>query len=174
MTTTFITENRLKNIKMLILDIDGVLTDGRIYILSDGEEVKVFNTLDGHGLKMLQRSGVIVAVISGRASKASEHRMKQLGITHYYAGVSNKIAAFRDLLKKTDIHAEECAYVGDDLPDLPIMNEVGFCAAPPNACEAVLHSAHFITRKGGGEGAVREICDFILSAQNAQGEDFLA
>ena len=77
-------------------------------------------------------------------------------------------------MKKTDIHAEECAYVGDDLPDLPVMNEVGFCAAPPNACEAVLHSAHFITRKGGGEGAVREICDFILSAQNAQGEDFLA
>ena len=174
MATTFITDNRLKNIKMLILDIDGVLTDGRIYILPDGEEVKVFNTLDGHGLKMLQRAGVMVAVISGRASKASEHRMRQLGITHYYAGVSNKIASFRDLLKKTNIQPEECAYMGDDLPDLPMINEVGFFAAPPNACEAVLHSAHFITKKSGGEGAVREICDFILLAQNAQGEDFLA
>lgn len=174
MTTTFITEHRLKNIKMLILDIDGVLTDGRIYLLPDGNEVKVFNTLDGHGIKMLQRAGVEVAVISGRSSSAAEHRMQQLGVQHYYSGVTNKIAAFKELLKKTHITAEECAYVGDDLPDLPIMNEVGFCAAPPNACEAVLHSAHFITRKGGGEGAVREICDFIIAAQNMDTEPFLA
>ena len=174
MTTTFITEHRLKNIKMLILDIDGVLTDGRIYLLPDGNEVKVFNTLDGHGIKMLQRVGVEVAVISGRSSPAAEHRMQQLGVQHYYSGVTNKIAAFKELLKKTHITAEECAYVGDDLPDLPIMNEVGFCAAPPNACEAVLHSAHFITRKGGGEGAVREICDFIIAAQNMDTEPFLA
>ncbi|MBQ9182845.1 MAG: HAD-IIIA family hydrolase [Neisseriaceae bacterium] len=174
MTTTFITEHRLKNIKMLILDIDGVLTDGRIYLLPDGNEVKVFNTLDGHGIKMLQRAGVEVAVISGRSSPAAEHRMQQLGVQHYYSGVTNKIAAFKELLKKTHITAEECADVGDDLPDLPIMNEVGFCAAPPNACEAVLHSAHFITRKGGGEGAVREICDFIIAAQNMDTEPFLA
>ena len=174
MTTTFITEHRLKNIKMLILDIDGVLTDGRIYLLPDGNEVKVFNTLDGHGIKMLQRAGVEVAVISGRSSPAAEHRMQQLGVQHYYSGVTNKIAAFKELLKKTHITAEECAYVGHDLHDLPIMNEVGFCAAPPNACEAVLHSAHFITRKGGGEGAVREICDFIIAAQNMDTEPFLA
>ena len=158
-------------IRLLILDVDGVLTDGKIYLLPDGGEMKVFNTLDGHGIKMLQRNGIQVAIISGRDAPATKYRAEQLGIKHYYGGVSDKISAFNDLLRKTGLSAEVCAYMGDDLPDLPIMRAVGFSACPANAHNLIKQQAHFVSEYQGGNGAVRNLCDIILAAQNIADDD---
>lgn len=153
-------------VKLFILDVDGVLTDGKIYILPDGNEVKVFNTLDGHGIKMLNRINIQTAIITGRDSQATAFRARQLGINHYFAGVSDKLSVFNELIAKTKIPAQNCAFMGDDLPDLPLLNTVGFSIAPSNACDIVKSSVDLITQKSGGNGAVREVCDLILSAQN--------
>lgn len=155
-----------QHIKLLILDVDGVLTDGRLYFTADGQELKVFNTLDGHGIKQLQKSGVAVAIITGRQSPAVEKRARDLGINYCYQGQENKRIPFSDLTNKLNVSPNEIAYAGDDLPDLPIMKKVGLSIAPPNAHSSVLRHAHMITQARGGEGAVREICDLILQAQN--------
>ena len=156
---------RAKNIKCLILDVDGVLTDGRLYFTPDGTELKVFNTLDGHGIKMLQKSGVVVGIITGRTSQAVTKRAADLGVVHLYQGQENKIAAFNDLLQKLKLTPEQIAYAGDDLPDLPLMRQVGLSIAVANAHNTVTLHAHMQTQAHGGEGAVREVCDLIMQAQ---------
>lgn len=155
-----------KPIKLLILDVDGVLTDGRLYFTPEGQELKVFNTLDGHGIKQLQKSGVVVGIITGRQSPAVEKRARDLGIIHCYQGQENKRIPFEDLRNKLKLDLTEIAYAGDDLPDLPIMKKVGFSIATSNAHTTVIRHAHMTTQARGGEGAVREMCDFIMQAQN--------
>ncbi len=152
-------------IQLIIFDVDGVLTDGGLYFTEDGAEFKRFNSLDGHGIKMLKDNGVEVAVITARDSKAVAYRMKNLGITHFYQGQSDKVVAFSDLLQKLNLSADEVAYVGDDVIDLPVMIKVGFAIAVANAHDTVKQYANLITEKSGGHGAVREVCDFILKAQ---------
>ena len=151
--------------RLLIMDVDGVLTDGKIYFTASGEEIKAFNTLDGHGLGMLRTSGVALAIISGRAAPCVEHRARQLGIAHIYLGVESKLTAFNDLLAKTGIDAQACAYIGDDLIDLPVMRRVGFSVAVPEAPNWVRSHAHYVTGSSGGNGAVRELCELIMHAQ---------
>jgi 3-deoxy-D-manno-octulosonate 8-phosphate phosphatase (KDO 8-P phosphatase) len=152
-------------IQLVIFDVDGVLTDGGLYFTEDGTELKRFNSLDGHGIKMLKDNGVEVAVITARDSKAVAYRMKNLGITHFYQGQADKVVAFNDLLQKLNLSADSVAYVGDDVIDLPVMTKVGFSIAVANAHDTVKQYANLITEKSGGHGAVREVCDFILKAQ---------
>ncbi|CAC9576888.1 3-deoxy-D-manno-octulosonate 8-phosphate phosphatase (EC [uncultured Gammaproteobacteria bacterium] len=152
-------------IQLIIFDVDGVLTDGGLYFTEDGAEFKRFNSLDGHGIKMLKDNGVEVAVITARDSKTVAYRMKNLGIAHFYQGQSDKVVAFSDLLQKLNLSADEVAYVGDDVIDLPVMTKVGFAIAVANAHDTVKQYANLITEKSGGHGAVREVCDFILKAQ---------
>ena len=153
------------HIRLLILDVDGVLTDGQLYFTPAGEEIKAFNTLDGHGLKMLLKSGVALAIITGRASGATEHRARALGIDHLYMGSEGKRAAFADLLARTGLDAAACAYVGDDVVDLPVMRRVGLAVAVPAAPDVVRSHAHYVTGRHGGHGAVREVCELIMQAQ---------
>ncbi|SMM99973.1 3-deoxy-D-manno-octulosonate 8-phosphate phosphatase [uncultured Candidatus Thioglobus sp.] len=157
--------NKAKKIKLIIFDVDGVLTDGGLYFTAEGTEIKRFNSLDGHGIKMLKDNGIEPAIITARNSKAVEYRMKNLGIEHFYQGQSDKVAAFKDLIKTLNVSTDEVAYVGDDVVDLPVMNQVGFTIAPANAHDIVKQRADLITEKSGGYGAVREVCDFILKAQ---------
>jgi len=156
---------RAQRIKLLIMDVDGVLTDGRIFITADGDELKSFNTLDGHGLKMLQSTGVQLAIITGRAAKGVEHRARGLGIDHYYQGIHDKRAALAELLEKTGLEAADCAYIGDDVVDLPVMIRVGLAVAVPEAPSLVQQHAHYVTGAGAGRGAVRELCERLLQAQ---------
>lgn len=156
---------KAKKLKLLILDVDGVLTDGRLFFDAEGNEYKSFHARDGHGIKLLRQTGVEVAVISGRKSKSVELRMKNLGIEHVYQGHENKIAAFNELLEKTGISPDQTAHVGDDLLDLPIMIRVGLAIAVNDANFAVKQHANWCTDLPGGQGAVREVCDFIMQAQ---------
>lgn len=158
-------ENLAKKIKLIIFDVDGVLTDGGLYFTEDGSEMKRFNSLDGHGIKMLKENGVEPAVISARNTKSVDHRMQNLGVEHFYQGQSDKVIAFTALLKKLNVRAEEVAYVGDDVIDLPVMTKVGFAIAVANAHDLVKQHSQMTTDKIGGHGAVREVCDFILKAQ---------
>ncbi|MBR7059624.1 MAG: HAD-IIIA family hydrolase [Neisseriaceae bacterium] len=155
-------------IKMLILDVDGVMTNGNIMILPNGEEVKVFNTQDGHGIKMLQEAGIDVAIITGRDSSACAFRAKQLKIKYYFAGIADKLEAFRQLLQQSNLSARQCAYMGDDLPDLPVLKQVGLSIAPLNAHAKVLGEVDYVTRHAGGEGAVREVCDCLIEVFNSE------
>ncbi|MBR6027115.1 MAG: HAD-IIIA family hydrolase [Neisseriaceae bacterium] len=151
-------------IKMLILDVDGVLTNGNIMLLPTGEEVKVFNTQDGHGIKMLQEAGIDVAIITGRDSPACAFRANQLKIKYYFAGIADKLEAFRQLLQQSNLSAGQCAYMGDDLPDLPVLKQVGLSIAPSNAHKKVLEAVDYVTQRTGGDAAVREVCDGLLKA----------
>ena len=156
---------RAKKIQCLICDIDGVLTDGLLYIDNQGNELKAFNTQDGMGLKLLMAAGIEVAVITTSKNNVLEHRMRQLGITHYFTGQVDKRNAFTELKSRLGFSNEQFAYAGDDLPDLPIMQQVGFGVAVANAVAEVKEFAIWTTEKRGGQGAVREICDLILTAQ---------
>lgn len=156
---------RAAGIKLLIMDVDGVLTDGRIFIRDNGEEIKSFHTLDGHGLKMLQASGVQTAVITGRDAPSVGVRVKQLGINHYYKGIHDKRAAYADLRSKAGVQEHECAFIGDDVVDLPVMVRCGLPVAVPQAHWFVLQHAAYVTRNSAGKGAVRELCDVIMQAQ---------
>jgi len=157
--------DKLKRIKVLALDVDGVLTDGGIIYSNNGQETKVFNVKDGLGIRLLMASGIKVCVITGRRSKALYHRCRDLGITDIYDGVSNKTEAINLILEQTGFSAEEIAYVGDDLPDLPIMKQVGLPIAVADAHRAVVESANMVTSIKGGMGAIREVCEIILKAQ---------
>ncbi|MCH9645927.1 MAG: 3-deoxy-manno-octulosonate-8-phosphatase KdsC [Proteobacteria bacterium] len=157
---------RAKKIKLIIFDVDGVLTDGGLYFSDEGIELKRFNSLDGLGIKLLKQSGVEPAVISARNTPNVSHRMENLGIKHFYQGQSNKQIAYQELLDQLSLSPEHVAYVGDDVIDLPVMRTVGFPIAVANAHELVKDNACLITEKRGGHGAVREVCDFILKAQN--------
>ena len=152
-------------IALVVLDVDGVLTDGRIYYGPDGESLKAFDVRDGHGIKMLVASGVGVAVISGRRSAAVTARMRELGVSDVSQGVGDKARALAELLKRTAIDAKRVACLVDDTPDLGLMASVGFPAAVADAHPEVLAAAKHVTRAGGGRGAVREFCDFLLGAR---------
>ncbi len=156
---------KAKKIQCIICDIDGVLTDGLIYIDNHANEQKAFNIQDGLGLKLLMAVGIEVAVITGSQNAVIDHRMKQLDIRHYFKGQINKQAAFQQLKTRLNLDNEAFAYVGDDLPDLPIMKQVGLSVAVSNAVRQVLDNADLGTKQQGGRGAVREVCDLILTAQ---------
>jgi 3-deoxy-D-manno-octulosonate 8-phosphate phosphatase (KDO 8-P phosphatase) len=156
----------MKNIKMVIVDVDGVLTDGAIYIDDNGCETKAFHVLDGTGISYLHRSGVKTAIISGRNCDAVIHRAKELNIEDVYQGVTNKLDAYEEILKKYALRDEEVCYIGDDLIDLPIFYRVGFPVAVANASPIVKRYSLYVTRTKGGSGAVREVAEMILKYQN--------
>ncbi|RNC67884.1 MAG: HAD family hydrolase [Desulfuromonadales bacterium] len=158
-------DERLQNIKLLILDVDGVMTDGRIIFDSNGVESKFFNVKDGHGIKMVQRAGIQVGIISGRQSVVVTNRAAELGISLVYQKALDKLTPYLDVLARTGFNDSEVAFVGDDVIDIPVLRRVGFAAAPADAVDEVLPHVHFTTRNRGGWGAVREICDLLLKAQ---------
>lgn len=158
---------KAKKLKLLILDVDGVLTDGKLFFDNDGNEYKSFHVQDGHGIKMLRQTGVEVAVISGRKSRSVAVRMNNLGIEHVYQGHENKIAAFNEIIDKIGVTPEQTAYVGDEVIDLPIMIRVGLSIAVNDANFVVKERADWCTTFPGGQCAVREVCDFIMQAQGS-------
>ena len=158
-------KEKLKKIKILILDVDGVMTDGRIIMDDEGRELKNFDVCDGHGLKVLQRYGIKVALLTGRKSKVVEYRAKDLDIKDVYQKVFNKKDVFEKILMKHKLSADEAAYMGDDIIDIPVLNRVGFSVAVADALDVVKKSVDYITKNKGGRGAVREICEMILQAQ---------
>jgi 3-deoxy-D-manno-octulosonate 8-phosphate phosphatase (KDO 8-P phosphatase) len=159
------TKERAARVRLVVFDVDGVFTDGSLYYGAGGEELKVFDVQDGQGVKRLLKAGLAAAVISGRASDAVTRRMQDLGIPHVFQGDEDKLPILERLLKKLDIAPEQTAHVGDDLPDLPILQRVGFAVAVANAMPRVKQAAHHVTAAHGGRGAVREICELILEAQ---------
>ena len=156
---------RARAVKLAIFDVDGVLTDGSLMYTEAGETIKVFNTLDGHGLKMLQQGGIEVAIISGRASQALTLRMRELGITHVFQGVHEKLTTFEALTRSLGVTLEEVAAIGDDVMDLPILTRCGFAVAVPAAPAFVRERVHHVTHAQGGRGAAREFSEIILEAQ---------
>ena len=156
---------KIKSIRLLALDVDGILTDGGLYLSDSGEEFKRVNSLDGHGLKMLRLSGVELAIITGRTSRCVELRAKNLGITHLYQGVEKKWEAMQTLLDRLQLAPEAAAFMGDDVVDLPAMRRVGLCLSVPNAPHVVRSHAHYVTQREAGFGAVREVCELIMSSQ---------
>ncbi|MBV8042249.1 3-deoxy-manno-octulosonate-8-phosphatase KdsC [Pluralibacter sp.] len=156
---------RAENIRLLILDVDGVLSDGLIYMGNNGEELKAFNVRDGYGIRCAMTSGIEVAIITGRKAKLVEDRCKTLGITHLWQGQSDKLIAYRKLLDTLALRPEEVAYVGDDLIDWPVMAEVGLSVAVADAHPLLIPRADYVTHIAGGKGAVREVCDLLLLAQ---------
>jgi 3-deoxy-D-manno-octulosonate 8-phosphate phosphatase (KDO 8-P phosphatase) len=157
--------DKLKRIKLLLLDVDGVLTDGSITYNDNGAEAKAFNVKDGLGLRLLMDAGINVCIVTGRTSKALRHRCKDLGIDHVFEGVREKDALLVSILDQTGVSAEEIAFIGDDLVDLPLMKKIGLAIAVANAHEAVLDNVAIVTSATGGSGAVREVCEAILKAQ---------
>ena len=155
-----------REIRLLILDVDGVLTDGSLQFDNRGEEYKTFNSLDGHGIRMLLENGIDVAIITGRKSGIVSHRMSELGVEKVMQGRRDKLAAFDELLQAGDITPAQVAYVGDDLPDLPVMQRAGLAIAVANAHRFVREHCHWVTAAHGGRGAVREVSDFLLQAQD--------
>jgi 3-deoxy-D-manno-octulosonate 8-phosphate phosphatase (KDO 8-P phosphatase) len=160
---------KARDIKLLILDVDGVLTDGKIVYTDRGEEAKAFDVKDGHGLKLLMRAGIPVALITGRSSPAVEHRARDLGITRIYQKAINKIEAYEELRRAENLRDEEICVVGDDLPDLPILRICGFSVAVADSAEEVKREVDYVTNKEAGKGAVREVCDIILKARGLWG-----
>jgi 3-deoxy-D-manno-octulosonate 8-phosphate phosphatase (KDO 8-P phosphatase) len=156
---------RAAKIRMLVLDVDGVLTDGKLYFDHAGNEMKAFNTRDGLGMKALQRCGIEVAVITGRKSEAVTQRMAQLDVKHLYQGREDKLNAFLHLLEATGLDAQQICFAGDDWIDLPVLMRVGLAVSVADAEDRVKEQAHWITDRKGGDGAVREICNLILAAQ---------
>jgi 3-deoxy-D-manno-octulosonate 8-phosphate phosphatase (KDO 8-P phosphatase) len=156
---------RLQAVRLIAFDVDGILTDGGLYLTDAGDELKRFNSLDGHGLKMLKASGVELAIITGRTSRCVELRSKNLGIARLYQGVEDKWGAMQALLKELNLPPAAAAYMGDDVVDLPVMRRVGLAVTVPNSPQLVRDHAHYLTRRDGGHGAVRETCELIMSAQ---------
>lgn len=154
----------LEKIRLVAFDVDGVFTDGRFYLSDDGVESKTFHTQDGYGVRRLLDAGIAVAVISGRKSQAVTQRMAELGVAHVVLGCKDKVAALDKLAAELGLSASECAYVGDDLPDLPLLDHVGFSVAVANAVSLLQEQCDYVTGKPGGFGAVREVCDLIVAA----------
>lgn len=158
---------RAGQVKLLVLDVDGVLTNGQVWIGSDGKEaLKAFDIQDGLGIKLLEQSGIPTAIITGRNSKMVLARCDELGIKHVHMGVENKALALNEVLKSLGLSASDCAVMGDDWPDLAMMKHAGFRICPAQGHEAVKAFAHYVTIHSGGNSAVREVCDLILKAQN--------
>ena len=156
---------RIEKVKMLGLDVDGVMTDGRLFYHDDGTETKAFDVRDGHGIKMLQHAGIEVFLISGRSCLMVEKRAADLGITEVTQGVRDKVPVLEKLLKKRGFQLDQVAFVGDDVVDLPVMNRVGLAIAVADASEHLFESAHYVTLAPGGRGAVREVVELILAVQ---------
>lgn len=156
---------RAKQIRLVIFDVDGVLTDGGLTIGDDGQEYKTFNTQDGLGMKLLKNSGVQMAIITGRTSKVVTQRAESTGVAHFYQGVDDKLAAYNALISKLNLTPEQTAFMGDDVVDMPPMLRCGLSIAVPAAPESVKSRAHYVTQKEGGRGAVREVCELIMQAQ---------
>jgi len=156
---------RAAAIRLLILDVDGVMSDGLIYMGNSGEELKAFNVRDGYGLRCVLTSGIEVAIITGRKAKLLEDRCQTLGISHLFQGQSDKLIAYRQLLSELSLTDSQVAYIGDDLIDWPVMEKVGLSVAVADAHPLLLPKADYVTRINGGRGAVREVCDLILMSQ---------
>ncbi len=156
---------RARRVRLLVLDVDGVLTDGRLYLSAAGEDLKVFHVRDGSGLVALRRAGIEVAIISGRDSAAVTHRARELGIQRVLQGVEDKGAALEALLAESGVAAEETACIGDDTPDLPMLRRVGLAIGVADSHPALHDAVHWLTPSPGGRGAVREACDLLLSAR---------
>lgn len=163
-------KEKAKRVRLLILDVDGVMTDGSIIYNDQGQETKSFNVRDGHGIKLLRRGGVGCALITARSSEVVGHRARNLGIELVYQGALDKVAALGDILKKTDISADETAYVGDDVVDLPVLSRVGFSVAVGDAALEVKERVDYVTENPGGRGAVREVAELILKARGSWDE----
>lgn len=158
---------KAQKIKLAVFDVDGVMTDGRLYIGAEGAEFKSMHVRDGLGIKRLQAMDITPAVISGRPSRAVEDRLLELGLQYIYLNVDDKPAAFSDLCEVLDVSPAECAMMGDDLPDLPLMQSAGLALAVADAVPEVLAAADWVSSRNGGDGAVREACDMIIAAQEA-------
>lgn len=158
-------EGRASHIKLLLMDCDGVLTDGRLWLTEDGDEQKSFNTHDGLGLSLLHRAGLKSGIITGRTSKAVARRANELGVEFVRQGDPDKIAAFEEVMRLAGVDENEVAFVGDDLTDIPIMQRSGFAVAVADAVEETRSIAHYVTRARGGRGAVREAIEIILKSQ---------
>lgn len=156
---------RAAQVRLLVFDVDGVLTDGSLYLQDDGQEVKAFYSLDGHGIKMLKRSGVELAIITGRTSELMRHRARNLNIQHLYQGAEDKLHAYERMLGELGYRPEHVGAIGDDVVDLPVMRRAVFSVTVPSAPALVRQYAHYTTRLPGGRGAVRELCELIMRAQ---------
>ena len=161
---------KAKKIRLAIFDVDGVLTDGTIYLTDGGEEIKAFNSRDGHGMKMLKASGVELAIITARESRSVKLRAENLNITLLYQGEKNKLKVFESLVTKLKFDMSSCAYVGDDLIDLPVMTRCGLSICVPSSPILVKKHAHYVTNSEGGQGAVREVCEMIMRSQGTLDE----
>ena len=160
--------DRARRVRLLTCDVDGVLTDGKIYVNEHGGETKAFSVLDGLGLKLLVRAGIAVAWITGSNAPAVEHRARMLGVEHVLLDAGDKLASWTALCRELAIPDAECAHIGDDLPDLPILRVCGFAVAVPHAPALVREHAHYVTDRDGGSGAVRELAELILAAQGKE------
>lgn len=164
-------------IKLVVFDVDGVLTDGSLFVGDDGQEYKAFHSRDGLGMKMLRKSGVEIGIITARTSEVVKHRMENLDIQHVYQGRLEKLPAMEELISKLQLSFEQTAYVGDDVVDLPVMRQVGLAIAVQDAHPLAKQHAHWQTPHGGGRGAARDVCELIMEAQNtleAQLQTFLS
>ena len=157
---------RARRIRLMIFDVDGVLTDGRLWYGPSGEELKVFHSFDGHGLKMLAAAGVPCALLSGRRSAAVAARAAELGIGHVFQGIDDKVSTYRELLDRLNLKPEQTGYMGDELVDLPVLTRCGFACAPREAPEAVRSRVHYVAAAAAGSGAAREVCEFVMRAQD--------
>ena len=156
---------RAQKIKLIAFDVDGVMTDGTLFLADDGQEFKGFNSLDGHGLKMLRGSGVQLAIITGRSSRVVEHRARNLGIEIIHQGAHDKLAVYESLCRDLTLAYDTTAYMGDDVVDLPVMRRCGLAISVPAAPELVKAHSHLVTTRQAGHGAVREACEFLMRAQ---------
>lgn len=156
---------RAKRVRIAAFDVDGILTDGRLYYTDGGEELKAFHVQDGHGIKMLRDTGVAVAIITSRTSRVVANRARDLGIELLYQGVANKLDAMRDLLKRLNLDIEAASYMGDDVIDLPVLRRCGLAVSVPEAPALVRKHAHYVTSARGGHGAAREFAEFVMHAQ---------
>ena len=161
---------RARRVRLVIFDVDGVLTDGKLWYGPGGEELKAFHAFDGHGVKLLQLGGLKTALISGRQSQAVEERARELGIEHVVQGADDKRSAFRELLRRLGLTQQASAYMGDDLVDLPVLTRCGFACTPHEAPEEVRRCAHYVASAPAGHGAAREVCEFILESQGKLGD----
>ena len=159
-------QQRARAVRMLSCDVDGVLTDGRIYVDDEGRESKAFSALDGVGIRMLAEAGIVVAWITGSSAPAVAHRARQLGVHHVLQSASDKLTAWHRLIEQLALQPMQCAHIGDDLPDVPVLSACGFAATVPHAPDAVRGVAHYVTTRDGGFGAVRELAEAILTAQS--------
>ncbi len=163
MTTDLL--ERARRIKLIAFDVDGVMTDGTLFLADDGQEYKGFNSLDGHGLKMLKGTGITLAIITGRSSRVVEHRARNLGIDIVHQGAHDKLAVYDALCRERNLACEATAYMGDDVVDLPVMRRAGLAITVPAAPDPVKAHSHYVTAREAGRGAVREVCEWLMRAQ---------